>query len=53
MTLLDKTEAGVRPVRLLGVSVHNLTDPGGEPVHPALPLFEDERLAEEDETGHS
>jgi DNA polymerase-4 len=22
--LLDKTEAGVRPIRLLGVSVHNL-----------------------------
>jgi DNA polymerase-4 len=25
--LLDRTEAGVRPVRLLGVSVHNLLDP--------------------------
>jgi DNA polymerase-4 len=24
--LLDKTEAGIRPVRLLGVSVHNLTE---------------------------
>jgi len=23
LTLLDKTEAGARPVRLLGVSVHN------------------------------
>ena len=25
--LLDKTEAGTRPVRLLGASVHNLVDP--------------------------
>ena len=25
--LLDKTEAGRRPIRLLGVSVHNLCDP--------------------------
>ena len=32
--LLDKTEAGVRPVRLLGVSVHNF----GE--REDLPLFE-------------
>ena len=32
--LLDKTEAGVRPVRLLGVSVHNFTNSGD------LPLFE-------------
>ncbi|HEY0875418.1 MAG TPA: DNA polymerase IV [Vicinamibacterales bacterium] len=27
VTLLEKTEAGVRPVRLLGASVHNLIDP--------------------------
>ncbi len=27
MSLLEKTEAGVRPVRLLGASVHNLIDP--------------------------
>jgi DNA polymerase-4 len=26
LALLDKTEAGRRPVRLLGVSVHNLRD---------------------------
>ena len=26
LTLLDRTEAGRRPIRLLGVSVHNLTD---------------------------
>ena len=30
VALLDKTEAGRRPIRLLGVSVHNLTD-GTEP----------------------
>ncbi len=31
--LLDKTDAGVRPIRLLGVSVHNLcTDAGTTPV---------------------
>jgi DNA polymerase IV len=27
--LLEKTDAGTRPVRLLGVSVHNLVDPSG------------------------
>ncbi len=32
--LLDRTEAGARPVRLLGVSVHNLLDPK-EPAEPA------------------
>jgi DNA polymerase-4 len=31
VALLEKTEAGRRPIRLLGVSVHNLTD-GSEPV---------------------
>jgi nucleotidyltransferase/DNA polymerase involved in DNA repair len=41
--LLEKTDAGVRPVRLLGVSVHNLID-GSAPEPPdeptdALPLF--------------
>jgi DNA polymerase IV len=29
--LLDRTEAGHRPVRLLGVSVHNLVDPNNQP----------------------
>ena len=29
LDLLDRTEASVRPVRLLGVSVHNLLDPSG------------------------
>ena len=28
--LLDRTEAGRRPVRLLGASVHNLVDPGAD-----------------------
>jgi hypothetical protein len=37
--LLDKTEAGRRPVRLLGVSVHNLSEtlvavPDGPPRLP-------------------
>jgi DNA polymerase-4 len=39
--LLERTEAGQRPVRLLGVSVHNLIDPGEEPEWPPLPLFDD------------
>jgi DNA polymerase IV len=40
-TLLDRTEAGQRPIRLLGVSVHNLIDPN-EPSAPAsLPFVED------------
>jgi DNA polymerase-4 len=30
-TLLDRTEAGQRPIRLLGVSVHNLIDSEGAP----------------------
>jgi len=36
VALLDKTEAGRRPIRLLGVSVHNLTD-GSEPEEPEAP----------------
>ena len=40
VALLERTEAGQRPVRLLGVSVHNLIDPGEEPEWPPLPLFE-------------
>ena len=35
--LLEKTDAGERPVRLLGASVHNLVDPSDEPV-PLLPF---------------
>jgi DNA polymerase-4 len=39
--LLDRTEAGSRPVRLLGVSVHNLEDPTAVPEHHhELPLFD-------------
>ncbi len=42
--LLSRTEAGRRPVRLLGVSVHNLTDVPGEALPPRrfkpLPLFD-------------
>jgi DNA polymerase IV len=38
VALLERTEANRRPVRLLGVSVHNLQDPG-EPAGPsALPF---------------
>jgi DNA polymerase-4 len=38
--LLDRTEAASRPVRLLGVSVHNLEDPAApfEPEEPLLPF---------------
>jgi DNA polymerase-4 len=39
--LLERTEAGSRPVRLLGVSVHNLVDPDCPEHHDVdLPLFE-------------
>ena len=40
VALLDRTDAGARPVRLLGVSVHNLVDPHEEPKRPELPLFD-------------
>ncbi len=38
--LLDRTDAAARPVRLLGVSVHNLEDPSApvEPEEPRLPF---------------
>jgi DNA polymerase-4 len=40
VALLDRTEAARRPVRLLGVSVHNLVG-SAEPAHvPALPFAE-------------
>jgi DNA polymerase IV len=40
--LLDRTDAAGRPVRLLGVSVHNLEDPSTpfEPEEPLLPFEE-------------
>jgi DNA polymerase-4 len=41
VALLERTDAGGRPVRLLGVSVHNLVDPAaGTEVEAALPLFD-------------
>ena len=43
IALLEKTEAGQRPVRLLGVSVHNLVDPTEKRDGVPLPLF-DERV---------
>jgi DNA polymerase-4 len=37
--LLERTEAGTRPVRLLGVSLHNLMEENEEePANPTLPL---------------
>ena len=42
VALLEKTEAGQRPIRLLGVSVHNLIDPAAPELEPVLP-FEDEK----------
>ena len=38
--LLERTEAGVRAVRLLGVSVHNLSSEGGADAGGDAPLFE-------------
>jgi DNA polymerase-4 len=43
VALLDKTEAGLRPVRLLGASVHNLVDPDAPAEELLLPF--DERPA--------
>jgi DNA polymerase IV len=40
IALLDRTEAGTRPVRLLGVSVHNLIDPEEPREEVPLPLFD-------------
>jgi DNA polymerase-4 len=42
VALLERTEAGARPVRLLGVSVHNLVDPA-EPEDGATLPFDGER----------
>jgi DNA polymerase-4 len=38
VALLEKTEAGQRPVRLVGVSVHNLIDPSEPSEEPLLPF---------------
>ena len=40
LALLDRTEAGARPVRLLGASVHNLVDPAAPATDPMLPFEE-------------
>jgi len=40
VALLEKTNAGVRPVRLLGVSMHNLANPDDSIDYPPLPLFD-------------
>ncbi len=39
--LLDRTDAGRRPVRLLGVSVHNLAEQAHEAGPPRLPFLDD------------
>jgi DNA polymerase-4 len=39
--LLERTDAGQRPVRLLGVSVHNLIDPSDPPAGTFLPFADD------------
>jgi DNA polymerase-4 len=41
LRLVDKTEAGIRPVRLLGVSVHNLQSDDGAGPSPRLPFSDD------------
>ena len=40
IALLERTEAGHRPVRLLGVSVHNLVDPTHRSEDSPRPLFD-------------
>jgi DNA polymerase-4 len=40
VALIERTEAGRRPVRLLGVSVHNLVDPSEKREEAPLPLFD-------------
>jgi DNA polymerase-4 len=40
VALLERSQAGTRPVRLLGVSVHNLVSPGEVAGDPPLPLFD-------------
>lgn len=42
--LLARTEAGQRPVRLLGVTVSGLTDAADHPRSPQLALFDDAEL---------
>jgi DNA polymerase-4 len=42
VALLSKTDAGRRPVRLLGVSVHNLSTDAAQESGDRLPFDEDE-----------
>jgi DNA polymerase-4 len=44
VALLEKTEAGRRPIRLLGVSVHNLCDRTGDSSNDRLPFGDNENL---------
>ena len=51
--LLGRTEAGDRPVRLLGVTLHNLTadeNAGPGAAHPTLPLYDSPDAAGPDAT---
>jgi DNA polymerase-4 len=45
VTLLDRTEAGRRPVRLLGASVHNLVDPAARDADDASREAADDHTA--------
>ncbi len=42
VALLERTEAGTRPVRLLGVGVHNFSRPGEEPPASTAPRRNEE-----------
>jgi DNA polymerase-4 len=48
LRLADRTEAGIRPVRLLGVSVHNLQRDAGAGPSPGLPFSDDARETSSD-----
>lgn len=39
LKLLKDTEAGLRPVRLLGVTLSSLTEPSAQPHNPKTDLF--------------
>ncbi|HTV03570.1 MAG TPA: DUF488 family protein, partial [Luteitalea sp.] len=55
--LLERTEAATRPVRLLGVSVHNLSDPSATSIRgdDVLPFDGPDEVANDagSETGHA
>jgi DNA polymerase IV len=49
VALLDRTDAGTRPVRLLGVSMHNLVDLAGDTdEEPSLPLFDGDDASDDE-----